>query len=164
MDHRQRMPGYGNSTERTPRIPQTPGNDRGGDLTDETDDTQAAEDAGDAERRHVIEDGDLVTYNQFSGWGNTGCSIRLSGKRQRIRASIRKEMQSFLKFLLADDGSRHVISRVVGTFLGAGGAVGFSAILMAEYDPVPCQMYTDREFKKKKKMKIPRIPIAKGEL
>ena len=59
---------------------------------------------------------------------------------------IRKEMQSFLKFLLAMKKPARILE--VGT------AVGFSAILMAEYDPVPCQITTIENYEK-------RIPIAR---
>nr|WP_252193424.1 O-methyltransferase [Roseburia hominis] len=59
---------------------------------------------------------------------------------------IRKEMQSFLKFLLAMKKPARILE--VGT------AVGFSAILMAEYDPVPCQIITIENYEK-------RIPIAR---
>ncbi len=38
--------------------------------------------------------------------------------------------------------------------LEVGTAVGFSAILMAEYDPVPCQITTIENYEK-------RIPIAR---
>jgi len=59
---------------------------------------------------------------------------------------IRKEMQSFLKFLLAMKKPARILE--VGT------AVGFSAILMAEDDPVPCQITTIENYEK-------RIPIAR---
>ena len=55
-------------------------------------------------------------------------------------------MQSFLKFLLAMKKPARILE--VGT------AVGFSAILMAEYDPVPCQITTIENYEK-------RIPIAR---
>ena len=60
---------------------------------------------------------------------------------------IRREMQSFLKFLLA--AVRPVRILEVGT------AVGFSALLMCEYNPVPCQIVTIENYEK-------RIPIARA--
>ena len=59
---------------------------------------------------------------------------------------IRKEMQSFLKLLLAMTKPKRILE--VGT------AVGFSSILMAEYDPVPCEIVTIENYEK-------RIPIAR---
>ena len=56
-------------------------------------------------------------------------------------------MQSFLKLLLAHEEAGHV-------FWKLGTAVGFSALLMAEYDPVPCQITTIENYEK-------RIPIAR---
>ena len=55
-------------------------------------------------------------------------------------------MQQFLKLLLAMKRPMRILE--VGT------AVGFSAILMAEYDPVPCEITTIENYEK-------RIPIAK---
>ena len=59
---------------------------------------------------------------------------------------IRKEMQSFLKLLLAMQKPKRILE--VGT------AVGFSAILMAEYNPYPCEIVTIENYEK-------RIPIAR---
>ena len=59
---------------------------------------------------------------------------------------IRKEMQSFLKVLLAIKKPKRILE--VGT------AVGFSAILMSEYAPEDCQITTIEKYE-------PRIPIAK---
>lgn len=58
---------------------------------------------------------------------------------------IRKEMQSFLKLLLAMKRPRRILE--VGT------AVGFSAVLMAEYNPQDCHITTIENYGK-------RIPIA----
>lgn len=55
-------------------------------------------------------------------------------------------MQQFLKLLLAMKCPMRILE--VGT------AVGFSSILMAEYDPVPCEITTIENYEK-------RIPIAK---
>lgn len=59
---------------------------------------------------------------------------------------IRKEMQSFLKFLLKACEPKNILE--VGT------AVGFSAILMSEYAPGNCRITTIEKYEK-------RIPIAK---
>lgn len=59
---------------------------------------------------------------------------------------VRKEMQTFLKVLLALKKPARILE--VGT------AVGFSAILMAEYDPVRAQITTIENYQK-------RIPIAR---
>ena len=58
---------------------------------------------------------------------------------------IRKEMQSFLKVLLAIKKPKRILE--VGT------AVGFSAILMSEYAPTDCTITTIEKYE-------PRIPIA----
>lgn len=58
---------------------------------------------------------------------------------------IRKEMQSFLKVLLAIKKPKRILE--VGT------AVGFSAILMSEYAPEDCYITTIEKYEK-------RIPIA----
>lgn len=58
---------------------------------------------------------------------------------------IRKEMQSFLKVLLAIKRPKRILE--VGT------AVGFSAILMSEYAPEDCEITTIENYEK-------RIPIA----
>lgn len=60
---------------------------------------------------------------------------------------IRREMQSFLKFLMAAHGPRRILE--VGT------AVGFSAILMSEYAPEDCRITTIEKYEK-------RIPIARA--
>ena len=59
---------------------------------------------------------------------------------------IRKEMQSFLRFLLAMKRPMRILE--VGT------AIGFSALLMSEYAPEGCQITTIEKYE-------PRIPIAK---
>ncbi len=58
---------------------------------------------------------------------------------------IRKEMQSFLKVLLAIKKPKRILE--VGT------AIGFSAILMSEYAPEDCKITTIEKYEK-------RIPIA----
>lgn len=59
---------------------------------------------------------------------------------------IRPQMQSFLKVLLAMKQPRRILE--VGT------AIGFSALLMAEYGPSDCEITTIEKYEK-------RIPIAK---
>lgn len=59
---------------------------------------------------------------------------------------IRREMQSFLKFLLKAQRPMRILE--VGT------AVGFSAILMSEYGPEGCHITTIEKYEK-------RIPIAR---
>ena len=59
---------------------------------------------------------------------------------------IRKEMQSFLKVILAIKKPKRILE--VGT------AIGFSALLMSEYAPKDCRITTIEKYEK-------RIPIAK---
>ena len=59
---------------------------------------------------------------------------------------IRKEMQSFMKVLLAIQKPLNILE--VGT------AVGFSALLMSEYAPQECKITTIEKYEK-------RIPVAK---
>ena len=58
---------------------------------------------------------------------------------------IRREMQSFMKFMMAAHKPKRILE--VGT------AVGFSALLMCEYNPVSCEIVTIENYEK-------RIPIA----
>lgn len=59
---------------------------------------------------------------------------------------IRKEMQTFLRFLLTMNKPMKILE--VGT------AIGFSALLMSEYAPPGCQITTIEKYE-------PRIPIAR---
>ena len=59
---------------------------------------------------------------------------------------IRKEMQTFLRFLLSFSRPMRILE--VGT------AIGFSALLMSEYAPEGCQITTIEKYEK-------RIPIAR---
>jgi predicted O-methyltransferase YrrM len=59
---------------------------------------------------------------------------------------IRKEMQTFLRFLLAFEKPLKILE--VGT------AIGFSALLMSEYAPKGCHITTIEKYE-------PRIPIAR---
>lgn len=60
---------------------------------------------------------------------------------------VRKDMQRFLKFLLAVKMPKRILE--------VGCAVGFSALLMAEYNPVDCEITTIENW-------APRIPVARG--
>ena len=95
----------------------------------------------------MIVDERLVTYINSLDAGNTAMLDQIEREATADYVPIiRKEMQSFLKFLLAMKKPARILE--VGT------AVGFSAILMAEYDPVPCQITTIENYEK-------RIPIAR---
>lgn len=95
----------------------------------------------------MIVDERLVTYINSLETGNTKVLEQI--EQEAIEAYvpiIRKEMQQFLKMLLAVKRPLRILE--VGT------AVGFSAILMAEYDPVHCEITTIENYEK-------RIPIAR---
>lgn len=95
----------------------------------------------------MIVDERLVTYINSLENGNTPILEQI--EQEAIEAYvpiIRKEMQQFLKMLLAVKRPLRILE--VGT------AVGFSAILMAEYDPVHCEITTIENYEK-------RIPIAR---
>lgn len=95
----------------------------------------------------MIVDERLVTYINSLDTGNTAMLDQIEREATADYVPIiGKEMQSFLKFLLAMKKPARILE--VGT------AVGFSAILMAEYDPVPCQITTIENYEK-------RIPIAR---
>ena len=95
----------------------------------------------------MVVDERLVTYINSLDRGNT--EILDTIEREALDSYvpiIRKEMQSFLKLLLAMQKPKRILE--VGT------AVGFSAILMAEYNPYPCEIVTIENYEK-------RIPIAR---
>ena len=95
----------------------------------------------------MVVDERLVTYINSLDSGNT--EILDTIEREALDSYvpiIRKEMQSFLKLLLAMQKPKRILE--VGT------AVGFSAILMAEYNPYPCEIVTIENYDK-------RIPIAR---
>ena len=95
----------------------------------------------------MIVDERLVTYINSLDTGNTSILDQIEQEAlESYVPIIRKEMQQFLKLLLAMKRPMRILE--VGT------AVGFSAILMAEYDPVPCEITTIENYEK-------RIPIAK---
>lgn len=95
----------------------------------------------------MIVDERLVTYINSLDSGNTEILDQI--EKEAIAAYvpiIRKEMQSFLKLLLAMQKPMRILE--VGT------AVGFSAILMAQYAPADCKIVTIENYEK-------RIPVAK---
>lgn len=95
----------------------------------------------------MIVDERLVTYINSLDTGNTSILDQIEQEAlENYVPIIRKEMQQFLKLLLAMKCPMRILE--VGT------AVGFSSILMAEYDPVPCEITTIENYEK-------RIPIAK---
>lgn len=94
----------------------------------------------------MIVDERLVTYINSLETGNTEILDEIEKEAILGRVPIiRKEMQTFLKLLLALKKPTRILE--VGT------AVGFSAILMAEYNPVGGQITTIENYEK-------RIPIA----
>lgn len=95
----------------------------------------------------MIVDERLVTYINSLDTGNTEILDLI--EKEAIDSYvpiIRKEMQTFLKMLL--------VLKKPARILEVGTAVGFSAILMAEYDPVKAQIITIENYEK-------RIPIAR---
>ena len=96
----------------------------------------------------MIIDERFVTYINSLDKGNT--EILDTIEREALDdfvPIIRKEMQSFLKVLLAMQRPKRILE--VGT------AVGFSSILMAEYYPVECEIVTIENYDK-------RIPVARN--
>lgn len=95
----------------------------------------------------MIVDERLVTYINSLSQGNTEILNQI--EREALREDvpiIRKDMQSFLKVLLALYKPAKILE--------VGAAVGFSAIFMAEYNPVDCEITTIENYEK-------RIPVAK---
>ena len=89
----------------------------------------------------------LITYINSLDSGNTQFLEKIEKEaRENYVPIIRKETQNLLKFLLAMNRPGHILE--VGT------AVGFSALLMEEYNPVDCRITTIENYEK-------RIPIAK---
>lgn len=95
----------------------------------------------------MIVDERLVTFiNSFDN-GNTEELDQIEKEAiETYVPIIRKEMQTFLKTLLAIHKPKRILE--VGT------AIGFSAILLAEYNPAECQITTIENYEK-------RIPIAR---
>ena len=96
----------------------------------------------------MIVDERLVTFiNSFDN-GNTEELDQIEKEAiETYVPIIRKEMQSFLKMLLAIKKPARILE--VGT------AIGFSSILMAEYNPADCRITTIENYEK-------RIPIARA--
>lgn len=95
----------------------------------------------------MIVDERLVTFINSFDCGNTEILDQIEKEAiETYVPIIRKEMQTFLKTLLAIKRPARILE--VGT------AIGFSAILMAEYNPEPCQITTIENYEK-------RIPIAR---
>lgn len=95
----------------------------------------------------MIVDERLVTYINSLETGNTEILDVIEKEAlDSYVPIIRKEMQTFLKLLLSIKKPARILE--VGT------AVGFSAILMAEYDPVECHITTIENYEK-------RIPLAR---
>lgn len=94
----------------------------------------------------MIVDDRMRTYINSLNPGNTELLEEI--EREAIASYvpiIRREMQSFLKFLLLSFQPHRILE--VGT------AIGFSALLMSEYAPEGCQITTIENYEK-------RIPIA----
>ena len=98
----------------------------------------------------MIVDERLVTFINSFDTGNTEMLDRIEKEAiETYVPIIRKEMQTFLKTLLAIKKPARILE--VGT------AVGFSAILMAEYNQVKCEIVTNENYEK-------RIPITRENL
>ncbi|MGN1184403.1 MAG: O-methyltransferase [Oliverpabstia sp.] len=95
----------------------------------------------------MIVDERMVTYINSLDEGHTSFLEQLERQAKSDGVPvIRREMQSFLKFLLAAVKPVRILE--VGT------AVGFSALLMCEYNPVSCEIITIENYEK-------RIPVAR---
>nr|WP_275891399.1 O-methyltransferase [Ruminococcus sp. OA3] len=89
----------------------------------------------------------MTTYINSLDTGNTPFLETLERQARRDHVPvIRREMQSFLKVLLALKRPARILE--VGT------AVGFSALLMCEYNPERCHITTIENYEK-------RIPLAR---
>lgn len=98
----------------------------------------------------MIIDERFVTYINSLDKGNTDLLDRIEQEAlDSYVPIIRKEMQGFLKLLLAMQHPKRILE--VGT------AIGFSSILMAEYAPQPCEIVTIENYEK-------RIPIARENI
>ena len=98
----------------------------------------------------MIVDERLVTYINSLDTGNTEILDEIEREALETYVPIvRKEMQSFLKLILSIKRPARILE--VGT------AVGFSAILMAEYNPIPCEITTIENYEK-------RIPHCKNKI
>ena len=90
----------------------------------------------------------LITYINSLYPGNSPLLEEIEAEAQRTSVPvIRKETQQLLKVLLA--------MNCPGRILEVGTAIGFSALLMADCNPVPCRITTIENYEK-------RIPLAKA--
>jgi len=90
----------------------------------------------------------ILAFIQSLDKGNTPFLTELEAEAIRTDVPIiRPAMQSLMRFLL----QLHKPARI----LEVGTAIGFSAILMAEYGPVNCQITTIEKYEK-------RIPLARA--
>ena len=90
----------------------------------------------------MIVDDRMRAYINSLNPGNTELLEEI--EREAVKAYvpiIRREMQSFLKFLLASVKPYRILE--VGT------AIGFSALLMSEYAPEGCQITTIENYEKR---------------
>ncbi len=95
----------------------------------------------------MIVDERMVSFINSFDRGNTPFLDELERYSKETNVPIiRKEMQGFLKLLLAINKPSAILE--VGT------AIGFSALLMKEYAPVDCHITTIEKYEK-------RIPLAK---
>ena len=95
----------------------------------------------------MIVDERMVTYINSLDEGHTPFLEALEREAKAAHVPIiRREMQSFLKFLMAAFAPRRILE--------VGSAVGFSALLMCEYAPADCRIVTIENYEK-------RIPIAR---
>lgn len=95
----------------------------------------------------MIVDERMVSFINSFDRGNTPFLDELERYAKETNVPIiRKEMQSFLKLLLAMNKPVNILE--VGT------AIGFSALLMKEYGPENCHITTIEKYEK-------RIPLAK---
>ena len=95
----------------------------------------------------MIVDERMVTFINSLDEGHTEFLEQLEKEaREDAVPIVRREMQSFLKFLMVAARPKRILE--VGT------AVGFSALLMCEYNPELCQIITIENYEK-------RIPIAR---
>ncbi len=94
----------------------------------------------------MIVDERMTVYINSLDEGHTDFLEQLARQAKKDDVPIiRREMQSFMKFLMAAHRPKRILE--VGT------AVGFSALLMCEYNPVACEIVTIENYEK-------RIPIA----
>lgn len=94
----------------------------------------------------MIVDERMTVYINSLDEGHTDFLEQLERQAKKDEVPIiRREMQSFMKFLMAAHQPKRILE--VGT------AVGFSALLMCEYNPVSCEIVTIENYEK-------RIPVA----